>query len=97
MCVEPVSCQRESPFTMQAEHLVQHFHCYAVDLRGSGDSTLDILPETVENGSYRGGESLYDAQNGFPTLRGYAADVVALVDHLCVKGETPNQKTLLAS
>lgn len=69
---------------MQARFLANHFHCYALDNRGSGDSFIQT-PE-IGDGVYHGSQSIFEAQDEVPTLQGFAEDIIAVVDHLNYTG-----------
>lgn len=69
-----------------AKHLSSSFHCYAIDLRGMGDSHMDVLDTYLEYGAYVGNHKEWlRASSQLPTLEGFAADIVAVVEHLSWK------------
>jgi len=83
---------------LQAKHLSSSFHCYAIDLRGMGDSHMDVLDTYLEYGAYVGSHKEWlRASSQLPTLEGFAADIVAVVEHLSWKGASfADQSALLA-
>lgn len=75
--------------TAQVQYLLDHFHCYAVDHRGTGDSHLDVpdsaLQEALENRSSLQSEWLI-ASARIPTIQGYAEDICTVASHFAWRG-----------
>ena len=79
---------------MQAKHLLTSFHCYAVDLRGMGDSQMDVPETLIEDGDYAGShEECLHPSTSLPTLEGFAADISAVVGQLSWKGRVSTSFT----
>lgn len=68
-----------------------HFHCFAVDLRGTGDSYIDIpdsaIRDAFDNQTILLPEWLTPSAT-LPTLEGYAEDIKAIAEHLSWKGRS---------
>ena len=68
--------------------MLHRFHCYAVDLRGAGDSELNVPDCVIAEAT--GGIDMMDEWRRpsakLPTLEGYAEDICAVARHLSWKG-----------
>lgn len=64
--------------------LRQHFKCYGIDLRGQGDSQLDVPEDAVS--LVTNGQAGSAASKLLPNLEGYIEDITVTLDHLNAKG-----------
>ena len=73
---------------LQAKRLLSHYHCYAVDLRGAGDSTLSI-PEGAVHKALNNEEDpeWMKPSSRLPTFEGHAEDICAIADHFSWHGK----------
>ena len=77
-----------SPLIVQAKHMVNHFHCYAVDHRGAGDSELNVPDRVIAEATADIDmmEEWRRPSANLPTLEGFAEDICAIAKHLSWKG-----------
>lgn len=79
--------------------MLNRFHCYAIDLRGAGDSPLSLPEGAVQRAlSIEVDSEWLRPSASLPTFEGHAEDICAIADHLKWDGEAsaPRQKAITA-
>ncbi len=70
--------------------MLDRFHCFGVDHRGTGDSRLDVPDSAIADATADCTDMMEEWRRpsaSLPTLEGYAEDICAIARHLSWKGQ----------